>query len=417
MGKTPKLRFPEFTGEWEEKKFEEIFDVYSTNSYSRNCLNNTKGTIKNIHYGDIHMNFPTILDAKRINIPYINNDVNLGKISKECYCKEGDIIIADASEDYADIGKTIEVKNVENQKIIAGLHTILARDNKEITVNGYRGYMFLSNNVRKQIKILAVGAKVLGISKSNINKIFINIPSLQEQEKIATFFSVLDKKIEKQQEKVELLKQYKKGMMQKIFNREIRFKDENGEDYLEWKDIQLGKILDEKIEKSTQNNQYEIISSTTNGLFFQKDYFNREIASNDNTGYKILRKHQIVLSPQNLWMGNINFNDKFDIGIVSPSYKLFEINSKFDSQYIGYILKTTRAFYEYIQASEQGASVVRRNLNIDLFQQIVFNIPCKEEQQKIANFLSTLDKKIEKEQEKLNKLNELKKGLLQQMFV
>src|SRR3712207_1878077 len=119
MGKTPKLRFPEFTGEWEEKKFEEIFDVYSTNSYSRNCLNNTKGTIKNIHYGDIHMNFPTILDAKRINIPYINNDVNLGKISKECYCKEGDIIIADASEDYADIGKTIEVKNVENQKIIA----------------------------------------------------------------------------------------------------------------------------------------------------------------------------------------------------------------------------------------------------------------------------------------------------------
>ncbi|MCS4461732.1 hypothetical protein JTS90_10635 [Clostridium botulinum] len=189
MSKTPKLRFPEFSGEWKEKKIEEIFDFYTTNSYSRDCLNNTEGTVKNIHYGDIHMKFPTILDAKNMHIPYINNDVDLSKISKDCYCEEGDIIIADASEDYDDIGKTIEIKNVKNQKIVAGLHTMLARDNKEITVNGYRGYMLLNNNVRKQIKVLAVGSKVLGISKTNINKVLVYIPEKRNNKNSQFLFS------------------------------------------------------------------------------------------------------------------------------------------------------------------------------------------------------------------------------------
>ena len=402
MGKTPKLRFPGFTGEWEEKKLGDVANLFD---YGMNtAATEFDGINKYIRITDI--------DEISNTYNYLNVVSPLGELDNKYKVNENDILFARTG---ASVGKSYLYNKSDGILYFAGF---LIRIN--VNKNNNSKFIFLQtlrDKYNKWIKIMSMRSGQPGINANEYKSYKIYSTNVGEQEKIATFFSVLDKKIEKQQEKVELLKQYKKGMMQKIFNREIRFKDENGEDYLEWKDIQLGKILDEKIEKSTQNNQYEIISSTTNGLFFQKDYFNREIASNDNTGYKILRKHQIVLSPQNLWMGNINFNDKFDIGIVSPSYKLFEINSKFDSQYIGYILKTTRAFYEYIQASEQGASVVRRNLNIDLFQQIVFNIPCKEEQQKIANFLSTLDKKIEKEQEKLNKLNELKKGLLQQMFV
>lgn len=188
MSNVPKLRFKEFSGEWEEKKLGDIFDFYSTNSYSRSCLNNDKGRVRNIHYGDIHMRFPTMLDVKNIDIPYINDEIDLNTISKDCYCKEGDIVIADASEDYEDIGKTVELKNVGSEKIVAGLHTLLGRDNKGITKNGYRGYMFLSNRVRKQIKVLAVGAKVLGISKTNINKVLLNVPVDKEQQKIGQFF-------------------------------------------------------------------------------------------------------------------------------------------------------------------------------------------------------------------------------------
>lgn len=93
----------------------------------------------------------------------------------------------------------------------------------------------------------------------------------------------------------------------------------------EWKELSFKQLLKEINEKTTENNQHEILSSTKEGIFTQKEYFaDRNVASKDNTGYKILRKNQIVLSPQNLWMGNINVNTEFDIGIVSPSYKIYE---------------------------------------------------------------------------------------------
>ncbi len=234
MKNVPNLRFKEFSGEWKQHALGDIFDFYTTNSFSRDFLDNDKGRVKNIHYGDIHMKFPTLLDVKNTQIPYVKEAVDLSKISIESYCKNGDVVIADASEDYNDIGKAIELKSIGEEKIIAGLHTILARDNKGIMVNGFKGYLMNSPSVRKQIKVYAAGAKVLGISKANISKVKLLIPSGMEQEKIAAFFSLIDKKIELQTEKVEELKNYKKGLMQKIFSQELRFKDENGNEYPEW---------------------------------------------------------------------------------------------------------------------------------------------------------------------------------------
>ena len=77
-------------------------------------------------------------------------------------------------------------------------------------------------------------------------------------------------------------------------------------------------------EKSTSSGQHEVLSSTKDNIVLQSEYFNREIASKDNTGYKILRIHQLVFSPQNLWLGNINVNTKYEVGIVSPSYKIYD---------------------------------------------------------------------------------------------
>ena len=413
----PKLRFKGFNDEWKEIKLGEFLTFYSTNSFSRDCLNYEKGDVQNIHYGDIHMKFPTILDTEKYSIPYINSDINISKYSEESFCKDGDLVIADASEDYADIGKSIEVCNIGNKKILAGLHTILARDNKLLTANGFKGYMMQSQSVRKQVKVLAAGAKVLGISKSNLEKVNVKLPSLKEQERIANFLTKVDKIIEKQEEKVKNLENYKKGMMQKIFSQEIRFKDENGNEYPEWEDKRIGDIFIEINEKTSIKNQYEVLSSTSTGLFKQSEYFNREIASEDNTGYKILRKKQIVLSPQNLWLGNINYNNKYETGIVSPSYKIFNVVENILPQFIAYIIKLDRMLYEYKQASEQGASVVRRNLNMDLFNDIVIKIPCYREQSRITAYLNNIDVILEKEKNKLEELKQWKKGLLQQMFV
>ena len=87
------------------------------------------------------------------------------------------------------------------------------------------------------------------------------------------------------------------------------------------KQVCLRDILVERGERSNRNNQYEVLSSTVEGIYSQREYFKKEIASADNAGYKVIHLGDIVLSPQNLWMGNINYNDRFSIGIVSPSYK------------------------------------------------------------------------------------------------
>lgn len=184
------------------------------------------------------------------------------------------------------------------------------------------------------------------------------------------------------------------------------------------KKISLKKIINEVSHKSTINNQYEILSSTSNGLFLQKEYFNKQAASEDNTGYKIIKKGQLVLSPQNLWMGNININNIYDIGIVSPSYKIFNINEDIvNINYFNYWIKSPRALYEYLISSEQGASIVRRNLNIDLFNKILVELPAREEQDKIGKQLNNIDIKISLEIQQLNKLKKFKKGLMQNMFV
>ncbi|NGT46822.1 restriction endonuclease subunit S [Clostridium perfringens] len=278
-------------------------------------------------------------------------------------------------------------------------------------------YRIVQSEKFNNIANVSSGSKMPRADWNYMSSTIFLVPKLNEQEKIANFLSKVDSIIEKQEKKVQYWNSYKKGMMQKIFSQKIRFKDGNGMDYPEWEKKNLKYVLSEISEKTKENNQYEVLSSTANGVFKQSEYFNREIASADNTGYKILRLNQIVLSPQNLWLGNINYNNKYDMGIVSPSYKIFNINKNLNEKYISYIIKTDRMLYGYKQASEQGASVVRRNLNMDLFYDILINIPCVEEQEKIANFLSNIDNIIEKESKKLEELKQWKKGLLQQMFV
>ena len=159
--------------------------------------------------------------------------------------------------------------------------------------------------------------------------------------------------------------------------------------------VRLEEILIERSEKTKFNNQHEVLSSTIKGIFSQREYFSKDIASENNIGYKIIRLHDIVLSPQNLWMGNINYNDKFEIGIVSPSYKIYSIAKGYDKRYVAAMLKTHRALYNYLLVSEQGASIVRRNLNLEAFYELIFKIPPIEKQKAIGDVIATLQSRLE----------------------
>lgn len=216
-----KLRFKDENGEkypdWKKKEFRQIFEFIPTNSYTRANLNEKSGQVRNIHYGDIHTKFPSIIDLKKVKVPFINKDVNLDKIKDICYCKDGDLIIADASEDYDDIGKAVELMDLGNEKVLAGLHTLLARDTSGYTNKWYRSYMMLDTNVKTQIKKFATGVSVLGISKNNLGKVILNIPSNLEQTKIANLLILLDNKIEKLNIELEINKKFKRGLLQQLF--------------------------------------------------------------------------------------------------------------------------------------------------------------------------------------------------------
>ena len=246
---------------------------------------------------------------------------------------------------------------------------------------------------------------VPSLSKDTIEKIKVHIPQIEEQQKISHLLFLLDERIATQSKIIDKLQTLIKGLSNKLLNTEVGMP------------IRLGTVLNERSERTKVNNQYEVLSSTVIGLFSQREYFSKDIASENNIGYKIIRLHDIVLSPQNLWMGNINYNDKFNIGIVSPSYKIFSIAEGYDKQYIAALLKSHRALYNYMLVSEQGASVVRRNLNSEAFEQLVFKIPPISIQRKVGNTIASLNCRLKIENMIKETYQSQKQYLLRHMFI
>jgi len=215
------IRFKDDNGQeflkWEKSKFGKLYTFRVTNSLSRDNLNYDYGDIKNIHYGDIHTKFRTLFDITKEDVPFINPDISLKGISSDNYCKTSDIVFADASEDLADVGKSIELVNLNNEKILAGLHTILARPDISKIAFGFGGYLMKSMDVRKQIMKIAQGSKITSISSTRLCDIELIIPCLAEQTKIANFLSAIDEKINCTQVQIEKAKMWKKGLLQQMF--------------------------------------------------------------------------------------------------------------------------------------------------------------------------------------------------------
>jgi len=215
------IRFKDENGKdfpaWEEKRLGEVYYFIPTNSFSRENLNYENGKVKNIHYGDIHTKFSTLFDIENENVPFVNKTINLEKFKEDNYCKEGDLIIADASEDYGDIGKTIELINLCNQRIIAGLHTLHARPKNNKMFIGFTGHLLKSWIIKKQIMTIAQGTKVLSISVGRLSCINIQIPTLPEQTKIANFLTKIDEKINRVDSQIKKAELWKKGLLQRMF--------------------------------------------------------------------------------------------------------------------------------------------------------------------------------------------------------
>lgn len=206
---------------WEVKTIRQLFDFHPTASYARSKLIE-EGEIGYIHYGDIHTKFHRILDLKTTSTSLIPNELE----KKYEKLKDGDLIISDASEDWDGVGKSIEIINSENKKVIAGLHTLHLRPKADELILGIKGYIMNMYQVSVSIKRMATGAKVYGVSKSSLANILLPIPTEQEQQEIKRRLDRVSAEINAKQSKIKTLQRLKKSLMQNLLTGKVRLPEE-----------------------------------------------------------------------------------------------------------------------------------------------------------------------------------------------
>ena len=384
----PALRFPEFSGEWEYKSLGEIGESLIGLTYSPSDVVKEGGTIvfrsSNIQEGVIDYG-----DLVRVS----------KKIKDSIITRDGDLLICARNGSTRLIGKNALLKKSdEGQTFGAFMMVFRSIDNRFV-------HQLLSTKAYSTQVSENLGARINQITTRNFAEYTFGMPQTsEEKEKIGTFLELINDRIETQSKIIEELTALRSALIEKCAKQSGNF-------------FSLSDILREVEERSTTANQYQVLSSTVKGIFSQKEYFNKDIASEDNKGYKVVRKGHIVLSPQNLWMGNINYNDRFDIGIVSPSYKVFSIKEGFNPIFIAALLQTKKALNEYMLASEQGASIVRRNLNIEAFMAIKFRIPDARQQDSLSMAITAINAKLNNERCYLEQLTMQKSCLLENMFI
>lgn len=402
----PKLRFKGFSDEWKKEKLDKLGVFFKGNGISKADLSQQGKPC--ILYGELYTKYSEVIDK-------VYSKTNLN-IKNPTLSKVNDVIIPSSGETSIDIATA---SCVQQNDILLGGDLNVFRPNK---ANGIFISYQLNSAKRREIAKIAQGASVVHVYNEQLKKVKVKLPSLQEQERIANFLTKIDKIIEKQEEKVKNLEKYKKGMMQKIFSQEIRFKDENGNEYPEWEEKRLQNISFKITEKNKGFKIKNIISnSAKNGLISQRDFFDKDIANISNIdGYYVIQPGDFVYNPRKSYeapYGPINSYKLDSEGVVSPLYFCFRINGEVNKCYIEYYFKSTK-WYRYIYMnSDQGVRHDRVSIKDSEMMKMNIKLPVMQEQNKIAKFLLGINNLLDKEKEKLQELKQWKKGLLQNMFV
>ncbi len=263
-------------------------------------------------------------------------------------------------------------------------------------------YQLLS--LRKNaFQALASGNMIPGLSRQDILSQKLNLPSYKEQEKIASFLTTIDIKIEQLTKKEELLQQYKKGVMQKIFNQKIRFKADDGSEFCEWEEKNLSSLCN--IKKGSQLNKDTL---TEVGIY---PAINGGVNPSGYTTKYNTEENTITISEGGNSCGYVNFI-KTNFWSGGHNYSLQKVRKEVNNTYLYQSLKFYENLIMRLRVGSGLPNIQKRDIS-----NFKINLPCLEEQEKIAKFLSSIDKKIEVTKIELEKTKEFKKALLQQMFV
>lgn len=417
MSNVPKLRFSEFVqAPFFKKELSSLLESISTgvsvNSYDYPVIGSALGVLKTscIYNGQfIPSENKTIIEA---DIPRAKN-----------FIQKDSILVSrmNTPELVGEVGYVSE--NYRNLFVPDRLWVL--KNNSSIITN-WLVYYFISPNTKFAIKQLGTGTSnsMKNISQKDFLMLNIYFPNSQEQQKIADFLSTVDKKLQTLKQKQQLLQQYKKGMMQKLFSQQIRFKDEDGRGYPRRHTYKIGQIVKNlggtPLEKyRDDSSKYHFISIgnyTVDGKYYDNG---QKIELNDITNKKLLNKNDLVMV----------LNDKTSAGYIIGSTILIPEDDKYIYNqrserlilnkdvvpvYLWFYLNSPIMRNKIFSLSQGGTQIY---INFSVIKELSIDLPSNKEQQKIADFLSAIDKKIDLITQQIAHTEQFKKGLLQQLFV
>ncbi|EIX9192442.1 MULTISPECIES: restriction endonuclease subunit S [Enterobacterales] len=412
----PKLRFAEFSGSWIKDKI----SSFIKDGFIIGHLDGNHGAL-----------YPRSEEFSQNGVPYISaTDFSSGEVDfnsckylpisranqfKKGIAKSGDVLFAHN----ATVGPVSLLNTNHDFVILSTTATYFRCDTNKLNnvflKNSLEGEHFvkqyssiMSQSTRNQVPITAQ------------RDLIISVPNIREQNKIAYFLSAVDDKITLLKKQYDLLCHYKKSMMQKIFSQELRFKDDNGDEFPEWEEVELKKIASKVNTKNRDNSVTTVLTnSATQGIVSQESYFEREIVTESNlTGYYVVRIGDFVYNPRissTAPVGPIKMNELTQ-GVMSPLYTVFRFKKGL-LKFYQYFFESS-VWHDYMKSvANSGARHDRMNISGADFFGLPVPEPFEEEQTKIAHFLSAIDDKITTKKTELDKLKTWKQGLLQQMFV
>lgn len=388
--KIPKLRFPEFSDEWDKVNFYDVIEKVL------DFRGRTPLKLGMSWDGDI----PS-LSALNVKMGYIDFNLDPHKGSEALYnrwmihgnLRKNDILLTME----APLGNVALVP--DDKKYILSQRVVALKINKNVS-NLFLFQLMCSSDFQKKIENLSTGSTAKGINQRSLKKVTIFKPSLLgEQDKIAEFLTFVDNKIIKVKAKIELLKKYKKGVMQQIFTQKIRFKDENGEDFPDWEAKKLDDIATIKtgnlnVQDATENGEYTFFDRSEEIKKYKEFTFDNEALIYAGEGSEFIPRY---------------FKGKY--GLHQRSYSIFNVKGV-SIKYLYYWMLTQNNHFLRMAV---GSTV--KSLRMDCFQKCRVVIPFIEEQQRIADFLTSMDEKIEFEERMLAEAKKFKKFLLQNMFI
>lgn len=328
----------------------------------------------------------------------------------ELLLKNGDIVFARSNGSKELVGRNLLVYPQNEKVSFSGFCIRFRLSSDKITTAEYIN-LLLDNGVLKQkLQSENQGSNISNLNQSIIDNLQISIPCKGEQQKIVAILTTQDRVIELKEKRLAGKQRQKKYLMQQLLTGKKRLPGFSEE----WKKVKIGSFIKEIDERSTVNNQYEILSVTKNGMVFQSSLFNKQIASENNVGYKVVRRGDLAFSTMNLWMGSLDTLRICDTGIVSPAYKVFEFNqSLIVVNFAENYMKSAEMIWLYKANSEQGASIVRRNLDLQALLNSEVALPDISEQTAIAEVLSAADHEIDLLRQDIEQEKQKKKALMQ----